>query len=90
MDSITSALEEVAADKGRICGSLHYIRSKITNKLEGINEFRDHGGIKILVKCLKLVNPKVLSLSLSILGNCSMDAACREQVIIFMTQLLLL
>jgi len=83
MDSITSALKEVAANKGHICGSLYYLRSKISNKSEGINELRDHGGIKILVKCLKQVNPKVLSLSLSILGNCSMDAACREQVIYY-------
>lgn len=81
MDSISSALENVAADKGRICGSLHYIRTNITNKIEGVNELRDHGGIKILVKCLKQVNPKVLSLTLSILGNCSMNEACREQVI---------
>lgn len=82
MDSISSALENVAADKGRICGSLYYIRSNVTNKHEGINELRDNGGIKILVKCLKQVNPKVLSLTLSILGNCSIDETCREQVII--------
>lgn len=86
MDSIASALNDVAADNGRICGGLYYIRSKITNRLEGINEFRDLGGTKILVKCLKQVNPKVLSLSLSILGDCSMNAACREQVIIFTSQ----
>lgn len=82
MDSIKSALENVAADKGRICGGLHYIRSNITNKAEGVKELGDHGGIKILVKCLKQVNPKVLSLTLSILGNCSMNETCREQVII--------
>lgn len=82
MDSITSALESVAANNGRICGGLHYIRTNVSNKLEGIDELRDNGGIKILVKCLKQVNPKVLSLSLSILGNCSMNEACREQVII--------
>lgn len=82
MESITSALENVAADKGRICGSLHYIRTNFTNRIEGINELRDHGGIKILVKCLKQVNPKVLSLTLSILGNCSLNETCREQVII--------
>lgn len=81
MDSISSALENVASDKGRICGSLYYIRSNITNKIEGISELRDHGGIKILVKCLKQVNPKILSLTLSILGNCSMNEACRKQVI---------
>lgn len=81
MDSITSALENIAADKGRICGSLYYIRSNVSNKLEGIDELRELGGIKILVKCLKQVNPKVLSLALSILGNCSMNEMCREQVI---------
>lgn len=80
MESITTALQDIAADKGRICGSLSFIRSNISNKREGINELRDHGGIKILVKCLKQVNPKVLSLALSILGNCSMDEICREQV----------
>lgn len=83
MESISSALENVASDKGRICGSLNYLRSNIANTVERINEFKDHGGIKILVKCLKQVNPKVLSLTLSILGNCSMYEACREQVIIF-------
>lgn len=83
MDSITTALENVAANKGRICGSLHYIRSNYTNKIEGINELRDHGGMKILIECLKQVNPKVLSLTLSILGNCSMDEGCRNQVNIF-------
>lgn len=83
MDSLKSALENVAADKGRICGSLYYIRSNVTNKLEGINELQDRGGIKILVKCLKQLNPKVLSLALSILGNCSMTEGCREQVIVF-------
>lgn len=80
MDSITSALENVASDKGRICGSLYYIRSNVSNTLEGVNELRNHGGIKILVKCLKQVNPKVLSLALSILGNCSLNEVCREQV----------
>lgn len=82
MDSIKSALENVAADNGRICGGLYYIRSNISNKTEGIKELQDNGGIKILIKCLKKVNPKVLSLTLSILGNCSMNEACREQVIL--------
>lgn len=81
-DSIESALANVAADNGHICGGLNYIRSNIINKTEKIKELRDHGGIKILIKCLKKVNPKVLSLTLSILGNCSMNEACREQVML--------
>lgn len=81
MDSITSALDNVAADKGRICGSLYYLRSTISKQPSGIDELRDYGGIKILVKCLKQVNPKVLSLALSILGNCSMNEECRNEVI---------
>lgn len=83
MDSIVTALENVAANKGRLCESLHYIRSNFTNNSEGINELRNLGGMKTLMDCLKQVNPKVLSLTLSILGNCSMDEECRNQVNIF-------
>lgn len=80
MDSIKSALENIETDNGKICGSLYFIRSNIT-KNNVINELRDLGGIKILMKCLKQVNPKVLTLTLSILANCSMNEACRDQVI---------
>lgn len=84
MDSIKSALENIEADNGKICGSLYYIRSNMT-KGHVINELRDLDGIKILMKCLKQVNPKVLSLTLSILANCSMNEACRDQVISIVT-----
>ncbi|XP_050436838.1 uncharacterized protein LOC126843379 [Adelges cooleyi] len=80
MESISTALNHISSDKGRICGSLHYVRTNIISRPEGINELRELGGIRILVKCLKQVNPKVLSLTLSILGNCSMDESCREQL----------
>lgn len=79
MDSIKSALDNIEADNGKMYGSLHYIRSNMM-KNHGIKELQDLGGIKILMKCLKQVNPRVLSLALSILANCSMNEACRDQV----------
>lgn len=89
MNSITSALENVAADKGHVCGSLHYIRATMTKQHDAIDEIRNHGGIKILIKCLKQVNPKVLSLALSILGNCSMNEECRNEVILLLATIYL-
>lgn len=82
MESVTSALARVAADKGGICGSLIYLRSELGKKNGGLKEFREYGGIRILGRCLKQVNPKVTSLVLSILANCSMNKECREEVII--------
>lgn len=77
MDSITAAL-----DNDNICESLCYIRSTVTEQPNGLDDLRNGGGIKLLVKCLKHADPKVLSLALSILRPCSMDEECRNEVII--------
>jgi len=82
MDSITSALANLAADKGGIYGSLVYIRSEMAKKNGGLKEFQEYGGIRILRRLLQQVNPKITSLVLSILGDYSMNTECCEEVII--------
>lgn len=82
MDSVTSALANVAANKGGIYGSLVYLRSEMTKKNGALKEFRDYGGVKILSRLLQQVNPKITSLVLSILGDYSMNPECCEEVII--------
>lgn len=81
MDSITSALANLAADKGGIYGSLVYIRSEMAKKNGGLKEFREYGGIRILRRLLQQVNPKITSLVLSILGDYSMNTECCEELL---------
>jgi len=82
MDSVTSALANVAANKGGIYGSLVYLRSEMAKKNGALKEFQEYGGVKILSRLLQQVNPKITSLVLSILGDYSMNSECREEVII--------
>ncbi|CAI6366388.1 unnamed protein product [Macrosiphum euphorbiae] len=81
MDSVTSALANVAANKGGIYGSLVYLRSEMSKKNGALKEFQEYGGVKILSRLLQQVNPKITSLVLSILGDYSMNSECREELL---------
>lgn len=57
----------------RVQEALLKLRSKVITDENGLQWFRDFGGLVYLVPHLRKPNERILDLSLSILGNCCLD-----------------
>lgn len=62
-----------SSSSSRVQEALLKIRSKVIADENGLQLFRECGGLEFLVPHLRKPNERILDLALSILGNCCLD-----------------